>query len=458
VTDAGATFAASSAPLRLRLVRRLIEPAERLYATVALSVVAGAYLPLIGRVAQPGEESGAESPLAHIVLLPLYAIMCALILRRPRGFLRVAVLGAPAWALVGLAILSASWSLEPGLTLRRGIALLAPTALGVLLAQRFTREELLRVLGWALGIAAVTSTVVSLALPEYGVSAVDYGSAWQGVFLNKNGLGRAMAFAATVLVLVAMQSSRRRWLPWCGAVLALALVALSRSATSLVAVTGMLLLIPLFRSLRLRSAIVSGVWLIAVLAGSFLLTLVMAHNEALFAALGRDPTLTGRTTMWAVVLTHIAEQPWLGHGYNAFWLGWSGPSAALLSEVGWDTPHAHNGFLDLGLDLGVVGLSILGVGLVVTTRAALRSARSSTLATGVWPLAFLCYLLLINVTETSLLRQHNLYWILYVAVMCDVLGESRRGWSQSPPARAPSSRLGASLGVRRAVRARRTDA
>jgi O-antigen ligase len=452
VSDAGVTIASPAIPLRLRGIQRLLRPAERLYAIVALSVVSGAYLPAFARATNPAADP--DMTVAHVVLVPLYAVMCGIILMKPRGFFRTSTRAGWAWALIGLAIVSTLWSEEPGLTLRRSIALVAPTALGVVLAQRFTRPELLRILGWSLGIAAVLSALVSLAIPSVGISTLDeYGSAWQGVYTNKNSLGRAMAFGGTALVLVAMESNRHRWLPWSAAGLTLLLVALSRSATSLLIVLGMLALIPLFRSLRLRTPAAAAAWFGAVLLGVIVLTLALANESVVFGALGRDATLTGRTTLWAVVLASISEQPWLGYGYNAFWQGWSGSSALVLSEVGWDTPHAHNGFLDLALDLGLLGMAILVIGILVASRAALRSARVSALASGVWPLVFLSFLLLVNVTESSLLRQHNIYWILFVAVLCS----DRPADTNGRPATGNSGRPTSTLGVRRAVRSRRTN-
>jgi exopolysaccharide production protein ExoQ len=452
VSDARMMIGSPAVPLRLRGLQRLLRPAERLYAIVVLSVVSGAYLPAFARAANPATEP--DMTVAHVVLVPLYAVMCGIILMKPRGFLRTSTRAGWAWALVALAITSTLWSEEPGLTLRRSVALVAPTALGVVLAQRFTRPELLRILGWSLGIAAVLSVFVSLALPSVGISTLnEYGSAWQGVFTNKNSLGRAMAFASTTLVLVAMQSSRGRWLPWSAAGLTLTLVLLSRSASSLLIVFGMLALIPLFRSLRLRTPAAGAVWFGAVLLGVIGLTVALANESVVFDALGRDATLTGRTTLWAVVLASIGEQPWLGHGYNAFWQGWSGSSALVLSEVGWDTPHAHNGFLDLALDLGLLGMALLVTALTVASRAALRSARTSALASGVWPLVFLSFLLLINVTESSLLRQHNIYWILFVAVLCSDPPAETNG----RPVTTNSGRPASTLGVRRAVRSRRTN-
>ncbi len=397
--------------------RRVLRPAEWVWAVVLLSVISGAYLPFLSRRLFGGTGEDSITALAHTVLLPLYAAMALLIVSYPRGFARAAWRGKLGLALVGLAGLSTLWSDDPGLTLSRSISLLAPTALGMLIASRFTPAELVRVLAFALGIPAVISLIVVLVLPSDGISSIDYGTAWRGVYNNKNSFGRAMALCVAVFMLVALDGERHRRMAWLGVAGALTLVVMARSAGSLVVSLALLSVIPLFRSLRLRFTTAVGVWTVSILLGAILLTLFVANLEPVFAALGRDTTLTGRTEIWAAVMTSIAHRPWLGYGYNAFWQQWSGPSAAVLSAVGWDTPHSHNGWLDLWLDLGLVGLITFGLGLGLAVQAGLVRARQTNRAADLLPLVFLTYLVLINMSEASILKQHSLFWAMYVAAL-----------------------------------------
>ena len=39
----------------------------------------------------------------------------------------------------------------------------------------------------------------------------------------------------------------------------------------------------------------------------------------MLTALGRSATLTGRTRIWQMSLDNIAQRPWLGYGFGAFW-------------------------------------------------------------------------------------------------------------------------------------------
>jgi exopolysaccharide production protein ExoQ len=446
---------------RLAALRRLFRPAERAYVVATFLVVSGAFLPMLGRTAE--EETEGSSALAHAVLLPLYAVMGWIILTHPRGFLRVAARGLPVFLLAGLAIFSTLWSAEPDLTLWRGIGLLAPTTFGIVLAQRFTTEELMRLVAWALGIGAVMSTIVALGMPDIGISTIEYGSAWQGVYGTKNGLGKAMSLGVVLFVLLAMDTQRGRWMMWLAAGLCAALVILSRSASGLVVAGGVLALIPLFRSLRFRAPAIVGVWTMAILLGGILLTIVIANAEPVFAALGRDITLTGRTDLWVIVVANIAERPWLGHGYNAFWLGWSGSSASVFGALGWEPPHSHNGLLDLWLDLGLLGVTIFLAGFALAARNAFRCARITRTIAGLWPLAFLSFMVLANSSESHILRQHNYLWILYVAVLCsDLLAQPRALGSGRQIAGDPSPlsteawrRTAGAIGTRASIGVRR---
>jgi exopolysaccharide production protein ExoQ len=457
--------------MRGAALRRLLRPAERVWLVVLLSTISGAYLPLIARRLGGEAVDANATPLAHVVLLPLYVVLGLLIITCPKAFARAAWRGKFALALVGLAGFSTLWSAQPGLTLSRSISLLAPTALGVFIALRFSSTELVRLLAFALGIPAVLSAIVALVLPADGVSTIEYGSAWHGVYGNKNDFGRAMALGAAVFVLVALDGKRYRRVAWLGLAGSLGLVVLARAAASLVVSAALLSLIPLFRSLRLRFTTTVGVWTVSILLLAILVTLLASNAEPVFAVLGRDTTLTGRTQIWAAVLASIFDRPWLGYGYNAFWQDWNGPSAAVLSSVGWETPNSHNGFLELWLDLGLAGLVTFMLGLGSAVRAGVARARHSDAIADLWPLVFLTFLVLINFSEAAILTQHSLFWVLYVAILSSDrhtrLGKPESGMTM-PEAWEPASmspevewspggldRPGTvSPGVRRAYRAR----
>ncbi|MBA3923884.1 MAG: O-antigen ligase family protein, partial [Nostocaceae cyanobacterium] len=82
---------------------------------------------------------------------------------------------------------------------------------------------------------------------------------------------------------------------------------------------------------------------------------------------GRDPTLTGRTEIWGVALSRLHEHLLLGFGRGAFWAPGSKNAleAGLAVSLNFIPPHVHNGFLDLALDIGLIGFVCFAISFVL---------------------------------------------------------------------------------------------
>jgi O-antigen ligase len=189
---------------------------------------------------------------------------------------------------------------------------------------------------------------------------------------------------------------------------------------------------------------------------------VSVNVEAALELVGKDTSLTGRVPLWEFLLDQARERPWLGYGYSAFWLGWTGPSE-FVSHVtgGWYPSHAHNGLLNLGLQLGLTGVVLFLLGMASAVHRALRSLRDGPPAGGVFSLSMLSLLLLTSISESTILTHDSLFWLLYtVAVFLPVSCSERtpgfvvksRGHISSIGRRAVGSSDTWSLGVKRRLR------
>jgi O-antigen ligase len=146
------------------------------------------------------------------------------------------------------------------------------------------------------------------------------------------------------------------------------------------------------------------------------ITVFLVNNSTDFLGLlGRDATLTGRVPMWAVVLKSISMRPWLGYGFEAFWKGSQGPSAATWESVGWHPNQAHNGFLQIWLDLGFIGVILFCLVLYSAFSRAIWEFRQKTGHDSLWPLIVLSCFLLLNLTEANSPSSFSpLLWVLVV--------------------------------------------
>ena len=77
--------------------------------------------------------------------------------------------------------------------------------------------------------------------------------------------------------------------------------------------------------------------------------------------------------------------------------------------------------LDLWVDLGLLGLSIHLLGFFANLLNGLARIRMGRTAVSFWPALYTIYFWLSNQTESFLLRQNEIYWVLYAAVILSML-------------------------------------
>lgn len=394
---------------------------EKHFVVLALFLFTGALIPLLLKQGDGPEDPTQGDPVSQVVFLGIYGVTLLLIAMRWRRFVRVATRDKLLLLLIGVALVSVFWSAAPAITLRRDVALLGTTIFAAYFVMRYEPKEQLRLLAWAMGIAGLLSIVFALALPSYGIDNDIRGPSWQGIYGGgKNVLGRVMALSTIVFLLLALGKPSHRWVLWGGFGLSASLVFLSQSATSQVILLVVLLVLPLYAALRWHYALATSFVAFAVLVGGGIVTWFLADADLVLHAVGRDLTLTNRTNLWPAVIAMIEERPWLGYGYGAFWLGWTGESAHVwlwTARVGLEAQHAHNGYLDLWLHLGLLGVSTFALGFLLTIRRAVIWVRSTRAAEDLWPLAFLTFVLLYNLTESAILAYNDIIWLLYVAVV-----------------------------------------
>jgi len=128
--------------------------------------------------------------------------------------------------------------------------------------------------------------------------------------------------------------------------------------------------------------------------------------------LGRDLTLTGRTELWGRLLSMVVN-PIFGSGFESFWLG--GRLRTLWSIYPWNPNEAHNGYLEVYLNLGWTGLVLLAFILLRGYRSIVgevhRHARASNLK-----LAFFVASLAYSFTEAGFRELFPLWIVLLLAV------------------------------------------
>jgi exopolysaccharide production protein ExoQ len=260
------------------------------------------------------------------------------------------------------------------------------------------------------------------------------GSAmYVGAATSKNMLGAACLISGIFFFwdIVTRWSDRKQWRTKKIIVLDLVLIAmtlwllnLANSATSKVClVIGCLVILAVHSKWGHRHPTTVKV----LVPASFCLYLILAFGFNLsgeFASqVGRDPTLTDRTAIWKLVLS-IPINPLLGTGYESFWLG------SRLETV-WRAyggiNESHNGYLEVYLNLGLVGAFLL-CGLVVSSYRHICRQLTTSASLASLNLAFWTIMLFYNMTEAAF--KSHLMWetfLLAAMVMPQLATERVRG-------------------------------
>ena len=413
------------------LAERWRRTAPRLSFTPALETAAALVLLLLFSnallaplIADPAEPDGGA--VLRLVWPPVYLASLLLIALSPVAVWRTALRAWPVLLLAGLTVVSAVWSLDAGITVRRSLAVVMTAVFGVWLAARYCWRDLIRLVAALFAILAAGSLIAGAAFPGFGVMQEIHVGAWRGLWWEKNTLGAMMAWGSlsfcAAIAVSPTNTERRVWMGFLG--LGVLLVLLSTSKTALLA-TAIAVGGPVGIALaRQGFGFAASAIFLLLLSGGALAGVLLVGPGVILEALGRDATLTGRTEIWAVLGGQIAERPLTGYGYGAYWEVENGPAFWVRQQTAWPVPTAHNAWLETALAIGVPG-TLFALVLVVT--GLLRAAgRLFAGRSAYWALPFLTSWLIVSLSESILLEQNGLVWLLVSMTLAKLLADRSR--------------------------------
>lgn len=327
-------------------------------------------------------------------------------------------------AIFAYCLLSTLWSPAAGVTVKKVIQFGGMIALSLAIqTDRKPWTHSILVMLAALTSIEFASAVVAIVNPSFGIDAY-FGYAWRGVLAGKNTLGAVGALSVLVWASVWQLETLRRGVFWFGLLLSLLCVIMSKSSTSITITALGLASLWVFR----KQHIGSPLWLQRLLVSLGIAVIVLTHifyihegrfperEEVLepFASLfGKTADLTGRADIWEPLMVQI-EKHWLyGIGYGAFWLGYGSPAQPILDVLPWVPFQAHNGYLDLLNELGVVGVALF-VGILISNAYSLSILMRVDRPAAALFASLLITTLFSNLTETSMFRGVTFPFILMI--------------------------------------------
>jgi O-antigen ligase len=191
---------------------------------------------------------------------------------------------------------------------------------------------------------------------------------------------------------------------------ALLIIAMSRSAGSWVICAACIVFVATIHLLirmprKDASAIVFFLIGFVIVAGVF----VCSNFDTLMYAIGKDPTMTGRTLIWSNLMTSVKKQPLLGYGFMAFWGAEQGESINTALAMHWPgMGYAENGVLELWLELGAVGVFLFLLVFLRAVKDAIHCFLRDPSPAVMWYVSVLFFLTVCNIEAGLLLSTSDL--------------------------------------------------
>ncbi len=340
-------------------------------------------------------------------------------------------------------VISISWSDYPYIAMKRWVKLAGDLVMVLLLFTDPSPMLAIRRLFSRMAFVLVTfSLTFILFVPDIGTMR----DAWTGVVyyngitMQKNMLGEGCLIAGLGtlwLLLTAFEAPRsklrtRQLIIY--AFMTLTALWLIKKADSMTSFTALVLAGGVMVLVSQRW-LVSSVARVHMLMGSTIAlaasTILLDAAGPLLSMLGRTSSFTGRTAIWYAVLA-AHTNPLIGTGYESFWLG---ERIQFVWDVsGQHIQQAHNGYLEIYINLGWIGVICLSALILFGYRNAVKTFSRDPLF-GRLVLGFFLAALIHNFSEAGF-RMMNLVWF---ALLFAVSGgwDVQRTAALAAPAAAP---------------------
>lgn len=337
----------------------------------------------------------------------------------------------PLFLLLGYMLLSVLWSQDQYLSFKRFIRAIPVIIMAfVVLTEQSPLQALESLFRRTIYILIPFSVLLIKYYTNLGVAYTRWEGEqmWLGVTLHKNGLGRLCLVSAFFLIWKLVRRWKEhdvalpKYLNYADVFLLCITLWLmkgppgSYSATSIASLAAGLMILFFIWWLKKRQTLLSANTLSGIMMFIFvfgIITFFVGGSTIGVAsgAIGRDATLTGRTDVWAALIPVAMQKPVFGLGFGGFWT----PETMELYNI----PGSHNGYLDILLELGFVGIILFALFL----NHSIRKAQKYYTVDFDWSNFLICFLIMLgihNITESSLvgLSTHLTSVVIFLTICC----------------------------------------
>lgn len=348
------------------------------------------------------------SPLDAVIYAAFLVAGVAVLVRRKRQAISILKTSTPILIFIAYCLSSVLWSHIPEVAIKRWTKDLGDLAMALIIATDPDPAEVLRRIFARVGFVLLPASILLIRYSRLGRAYDPAGGPVNtGVTTNKNSLGLitfVIALGAVWSLIQVLRDKRRRnrtrKLVAVGTLVVFGLVVLDQahSATSIACfVLGSLLILATHSSVIRRNPAGVHVLVLTLLAAGGTIML-FGGQGAVIGALGRDSTLTGRTDIWQAVIP-MCPNALIGAGFESFWNTYGG-NIRSLGTFASGINEAHNGYIEVYLNLGWIGVLLVASILVSAYLRAVGAFRRNP-EIGSLMLAYVAAIAVYGITEAG---------------------------------------------------------
>lgn len=394
----------------------------------------------------PGDLDISGSPADQILMTVL--IVLGLLVLNSRAEQTKRILTRNKWVLVLFLdmALSVIWSNFPGISLKRCIRSMGALVMVLVVLTEQNPLGAMRVLLRRLYLVLIPFSIIAIKYFRHVGVLYNWNGAeeeWVGLTTDKNSLGQLAMCSGVFYTWQIFQNWPKKKLTLDLLLLILTFWLLrgsknSHSSTAIIAFAVCATILFGLQFIRKRAArakrIILGATVVSMLLAPFVYLVFEAFDTTpvtlALSATGRDFTFTDRTLLWADVLHNAERSPVVGVGIGAFWVGPIGYAMYPLDKWSGKTPEwrpqqGHNGYIDVYVELGVIGVVLLLIIIGIGFAGALDDLQNQ-FALGSLRLVLLLSIIMNNMTETSFLKGTHDLWFLFLLVAINVPTATRQ--------------------------------
>jgi exopolysaccharide production protein ExoQ len=376
----------------------------------------GVFAPPTGGIGFAATGGTPGTSVAHKVGLVCFSLICTLLITF--RWSRVVTLSRRAKTLLSfplLAILSCAWSAEPSHSIVSGAVILVLTLFAIYVSSELSFQRQFELLIFVGAAVLPISIALAVLVPSVGADS----TAWRGILVSKQNCSAV----CTLLLITALHWTCRGVYQKCFRVtyilMCVLLIVMSQSRTGwLLALVAFFLTAAVWILQRMPRKQVLATVLLACSVTPIVSYGIYIYSRSILTFMGKDPTLSERTVIWAAVWQAILQHPILGYGFASFWSGLYGPSQNVTLVAGWGLAQAQDGFLDVWLGTGVIGVALIGAIALQAIRNAARCASSKSDEAFVrWSVVVILCVLIFNIGESSIGLFRSTWFLFLLACL-----------------------------------------